>query len=117
MKPSDCRFMPAFLASIVLGFLAALSTQAAVVPDQPAKKSFDVPAGNAPVSLKQFAQQSGLELLYSVKDIEGTKTNAVKGLFTPREALVKMLSGTKLIATPGKVSGAFAVTRAPDPNG
>jgi hypothetical protein len=83
----------------------------------PSKKSFDVPAGDAPVSLKYFAQQAGLELLYSAKEIAGAKTNAVKGMFTAREALTKMLSGTKLIATPGKSRGAVAVTRAHDPNG
>jgi len=81
------------------------------------KKTFDVPAGDAPLSLKQFAQQAGVELLYSAKEIAGTKTNAVKGVLTPHEALTKMLRGTKLIATPGKSRGAVAVTRAPDPNG
>lgn len=81
------------------------------------KKSFDVPAGEASVALKQFAQQAGVELLYSAKEIGGTRTNAIKGVLTPQEALMKMLSGTKLIATPGKDRGAVAVTRAPDPNG
>lgn len=82
-----------------------------------ATRSFDIPAGEAHVALKQFAQQAGLELLYSAREIAGTKTNAVKGVFTPQEALKHMLSGTRLIATPGKNRGAVAVTRAPDPNG
>lgn len=82
-----------------------------------ATRSFDIPAGEAHVALKQFAQQAGLELLYSAREIAGTKTNTVKGVFTPHEALKQMLSGTKLIATPGKNRGAVAVTRAPDPNG
>lgn len=85
--------------------------------DAATKKSFNVPAGDASVSLKQFAQQSGIELLYSPKEIEGARTNAVKGHLTPREALAKMLDGTKLVATPAKTTGAVAVTRAADPNG
>ena len=111
------RRLLALLASIFLGVIALHPAHADGLMDQTAKKSFDVPAGDAPVSLKQFAQQSGLELLYSAKEIAGAKTNAVKGVFTPREALAKMLNGTKLVATPGKTSGALAVTRAPDPNG
>lgn len=97
--------------------LASIVSGATPEAADTAKRSFDVPAAEAPVSLKQFAQQAGLQLLYSAREIAGTKTNAVKGLFTPREALSKMLSGTKLIATPGQTRGAVAVTRAPGPNG
>ncbi len=60
------------------------------------KKSFDVPAGVAPASLKQFAEQAGGHVLYSVDDVTGVKTLAVKGEFTPREALNRMLAGTTL---------------------
>ncbi|MBP8256309.1 MAG: STN domain-containing protein [Opitutaceae bacterium] len=81
------------------------------------KRTFDVPAGDAPIALKQFAQQAGMELLYSAREIAGARTNAVKGELTAHEALEKLLSGTSLIATPGKSRGAVAVTRAPDPNG
>lgn len=105
-------------AFLCIGFGAAFAAQpAAADAGNATKKSFDVPAADAPVSLKQFAQQAGMELLYSAREVAGAKTNAVKGLLTPREALTKMLSGTKLIATPGKNRGAIAVTRAPDPKG
>ncbi len=105
-------------AVLCLGLSAASAGRAASdEAGEATKKSFDVPAAEAPVSLKQFAQQAGMELLYSAKEVAGAKTNAVKGVLTPREALSRMLSGTKLIATPGKNRGAIAVTRAPDPNG
>jgi hypothetical protein len=111
------RILPlAALLFFGLGAATAVFAAAAEAADA-TRKSFNVPAADAPVSLKQFAQQAGLELLYSARDVAGAKTNAVKGLLTPREALTKMLSGTKLIATPGKNRGAIAVTRAPDPNG
>jgi hypothetical protein len=107
-----------FAALLCFGLGAATAARAAGAEAGDAiKKSFDVPAADAPVSLKQFAQQAGLELLYSAREVAGAKTNAVKGLLTPREALTRMLSGTKLVATPGKNRGAIAVTRAPDPNG
>lgn len=83
----------------------------------PSTRSFDIPAAEAQVALKKFAQQSGLELLYSTREIVGITTNAVKGVFTAQEALHHLLDGTKLIATPGRNRGAVAVTRAPDPNG
>jgi hypothetical protein len=85
--------------------------------DATGKRTFDVAAGDAPASFKQFAQQAGVELLYSPKEIAGAKTNAVKGYFTPHDALRKLLEGTKLIITAGKTSGALAVTRATAPNG
>lgn len=102
---------------LCLGFSAgaALRGESPDVGDS-ATRTFDVPAGDAHITLKQFAQQARLELLYSAREIEGTRTNPIKGDFTPREALSKMLNGTKLIATPGRNRGAVAVTRAPDPN-
>ncbi|MBE7538146.1 MAG: hypothetical protein HS122_07015 [Opitutaceae bacterium] len=94
---------------------AALNGESPETGDS-ATRAFDVPAGDAHITLKQFAQQARLELLYSAREIEGTRTNPIKGDFTPREALNRMLNGTKLIATPGRNRGAVAVTRAPDPN-
>lgn len=116
-----CRAPARFIrlaAVVCLGFSVAWGPNAAASETgAAAKRSFDVPAGDAPVSLKQFAQQAGLELLYSAREMEGARTNAVKGVFTPREALARMLTGTKLISTPGRTRGAVAVTRAPGPNG
>ncbi len=81
-----------------------------------AKKPFDIPAGSATATLKQFAQQSGVELLYSTDAIAGAKTNAVVGEFTPLAALTRMLAGSELVLTEGKTNRAIAVTRATDPN-
>lgn len=104
-----CALCFVFSAAVVL-------RSEAIEVEHATKRTFDVPAGDAPVALKQFAQQSGLELLYSTRAIEGAKTNPVKGELTVHEALKRLLSGTNLIATPGKNRGAFAVTRTPDPN-
>jgi outer membrane receptor for ferric coprogen and ferric-rhodotorulic acid len=82
MKLLPHRQAVAVLGLIVISAFALLPLRVvAAVPNDAAKKSFDVPAGDAPHSLKQFAQQSGLELLYSTKEIAGATTNAVKGVF------------------------------------
>jgi len=103
-----------------LGRLAAMAAfaiaacTAAFAADAPAKRSFDVPAGDALVSLKQYANQCGQEIIYP-DTIKGVQTKAVKGSYTSREALDVMLAGTGLVATQAK-SGALAVNRVPDPN-
>ncbi|MCX6954592.1 MAG: TonB-dependent receptor [Verrucomicrobia bacterium] len=81
-----------------------------------ATKPFDIPSADAVVSLKHYAQQSGVELLYSTREVEGAKTNAVKGAFTPLEALGRLLDGTELASSVTKANGAVAITRRPPPN-
>jgi hypothetical protein len=88
--------------------------QLAPAADVPARRNFDVPANDALVSLKQFAEQCGQEIIYP-DTVKGTPTKAVHGSFTSREALDVMLAGTGLVATQAK-SGALAVNPVPDPN-
>src|SRR5688500_15489541 len=59
-------------------------------------KSFDIAAGPAESALKQFAVQSGLEVLFSTEVARGVQTNALKGNFAPDEAVRQMLTGTSL---------------------
>lgn len=79
--------------------------------------NFDVPAGEASATLKQFSEQSGQTVVYLVDVVRGVKTAAVKGHFTPREALDLMIAGTLLIAAQDAGTGALAVRKgAADPN-
>jgi TonB-dependent receptor len=80
-----------------------------------AKNFFHVPAADAVVALKQFVEQSGREILYSPDVVRGTMTNAVKGEFTPKNALDRMFVGTSLTATESK-GGILAVNGANDTN-
>ena len=80
-----------------------------------AKNFFHVPAADAVVALKQFVEQSGREILYSPDVVRGTMTNAVKGEFTPKNALDRMFDGTSLTATESK-GGILAVNGANDTN-
>lgn len=76
-----------------------------------AKKNFNVPADDAARALKQFATQSGEQLLFSPSDVSGVKTLAIKGSLTAREALEKMLEGTTLVVAQDKSTGALAVRK------
>jgi len=75
------------------------------------KRNFDLPAGQAEPSLKQFSEQSGHQLLFPTELVKGVRTNAVKGEFTSREALDRMLANTSLTAGQDMKTGAFAVWR------
>jgi hypothetical protein len=71
--------------------------------------SFEVPAGDALRTLKEFAAQAGREIVFAPGGLDGVKTNAVSGDHTPREALGLMLAGTGLVAKVDPGTGAVAV--------
>ncbi|MDO8544954.1 MAG: STN domain-containing protein [Opitutaceae bacterium] len=85
--------------------------------DSAAKMAFDLPAGDAERSLKQFSARSGLEVLFVSKAAANVGTNAVKGDYTPREAIDRMLAGTKLTAVQQEKNGAIRIVSAANANG
>ncbi len=72
-------------------------------------RRFDVPAGEAGQTLKQFAQQAGREIVFAPATVKGVATKAVQGEYKPADALNAMLADTGLVATQDAKSGAFAV--------
>lgn len=94
--------------------LAAVALCSRAVAAEPALRPFDIPAGDAIATLKQFAVQSEARLLYSVEAVKGVKTNAIKGDLTPREALNRLTSGSVLQVTENTADGALALTRGSD---
>lgn len=103
--PTLCR------ATLAAGVFVAIS----LVPIQAAdatKKSFNIRAGEAPHTLKQFAEQAGGDrLLYSVDAVKGVQTRPLEGKFTPREALERMLRGSGLTVTEDAQTGALTIYR------
>ena len=91
------------LAAIALGASAAFAADA--------RRAFNVPAGDAAQTLKQFAAQAGREIVFSTETVAAVRTRAVQGELTPREALDLMLADTGLVAAQEQRSGAFAVRR------
>lgn len=81
------------------------------------QKSFAIPAGVAERSLKQFAAQSGVELVYPAEIVRGVRTPEVAGTMKPAEAVSRLLRGTILASTQDEKTGAFSISRRPDPNG
>lgn len=74
---------------LALGLTGWLAAQA-----MPSGVTFDIRAGTASSSLKEFASQAHLQLLFDYKALEKLKTPSVKGQLTPAEALKEMLEGS-----------------------
>lgn len=100
------------LCAVVVVWLAVQAAPAA----EPVRKEFDLPADVAARSLKQFARQSGVQVLISADLGRETRTRSVKGLFTPREALDRMLAETGLTVKEDTKNGTMAVLPSPRPN-
>ncbi|MGH7957883.1 MAG: carboxypeptidase-like regulatory domain-containing protein, partial [Opitutaceae bacterium] len=90
--------------------LAALPAVARAASE---KKRFDISAGLANETLKQFSAQTGADerLLYSADSVDGVKTKAVKGEMKPREALDRMLVDTVLTVVEDARTRTLMVTR------
>jgi outer membrane receptor protein involved in Fe transport len=102
-------FFPNGSRALQLGaaFLCLVTVLAAAEPT----RRFDVPAGDAAVTLKQAARQGGLEIVFPATHVRGVKTAAVKGNLTPQAALNRMLAGTELVLVQDAKSGALSVSR------
>lgn len=116
-----CRARAALCRWVCL--LAAVAAVAGLRPagfardDSAMKLAFDLPADDAERSLKRFSARSGLEVLFVSEAATNVRTNAVKGDFTPREAIDRMLAGTKLAAKQAEKDGAMTIVSAAGANG
>ena len=106
--PTRCGFLRPIVRALVLSAFALVAAFAA----DDTKRTYDLPAGDAPVTLRRFSEISGRETLFAAESVRGVKTNAVKGEFTPREAIERMLLRTELTAEADARTGALAVKRA-----
>lgn len=98
-----------------LGLLFLFVFPLAAWAAEPAQMRYvDVPASDAVAALQRLAEQAGIEILFPQENVRGVRTNALKGQFTPRDALERLIAGTPLVATSTR-GGAFAVKRMPDP--
>ena len=103
-------YVPAPLA--VAALCSAVVAGAATTVTAPAeKRAFNLPRGDAAVTLKQFAAAAGTPIVYLVDRVRGATTNAVTGEFTPRDALDRMLAGSALEAAQDAATGALVVSR------
>jgi hypothetical protein len=73
--------------------------------------SLNIPAGFATNTLKEFARQAEVEIIFDAQSVYGVQTNAVNGNHDPQSALRIMLKDTPLRVDFDGESGAYAVIR------
>jgi outer membrane receptor protein involved in Fe transport len=73
-------------------------------------RNIDIPAQDLKSALDAYIGQAGVQLVYKADDVTGLKSQAVRGAFTPEQALERLLEGTNVSAQRGP-SGAFVVVR------
>ena len=78
-----------------------------------ADAAFELAAGDAAETLKQFATQAQREILFPVDSVAGIRTHAVRGKLAPRDALDRMIEQTELTYIEDTKTGAFVIKRAP----
>lgn len=72
---------------------------------------FSIPSGRAAHSLKLFAKQANVEIVFDTPTADVVVTNAVEGKMTPQSALAIMLENTSLKFEEDPETGAYAVTK------
>ncbi|MGE5501811.1 MAG: TonB-dependent receptor plug domain-containing protein, partial [Ignavibacteriales bacterium] len=90
---------------------AVISTAAAA---QTGPVNFDIASGDLGQALGAYAKQSGVELFYQSRIVQGRSTQGLHGSFAPREGLDQLLKGTGLVLALDQ-SGAMVVREASDP--
>ena len=76
-------------------------------------RQFELESGPAEAALNEFAVQTGLQVLFPTELTTGVETNTVRGHYSVREALNRMLSDTGLSAKYNENTGVIEIARAP----
>lgn len=97
---------PRFRAAAIAVSVAVLTLVASAGA---ARKTYDLPSGDAAATLKAFTAQSGEQIVYPAESVRGIRTQAVQGPFEARAALEQMLAGTGLVVVQDAKSGALGV--------
>lgn len=89
------------VALIRLGLLVICSSLSVAHADnidpKAAKTHFHIESAAGAAALNEFSRQAQLQLLFDSKILNGVRTRAIDGSYTPVEALEKMLEGTGMI--------------------
>lgn len=88
-------------AKHLLSTAAALSAIISAAPtaaqaSQTSIVAFHISAQSVQSAMTQFAQQSGVQILFPYDHVQGLRTKAIKGRMTPAEAINRMIAGTGL---------------------
>lgn len=90
-KPEVAVLAATFLALVCVA-------RAAEAPPSPASQplTFDIPAQPLPNALHAYGRKLGVQVLYDSRSASGRQSVTVQGLFTPDEALRRLLGNTDL---------------------
>lgn len=80
---------------LLLGGGAVWPEVASAQPDANSQ-TYAIPAGDLNSALRQFSQQSRVQLIYPTEIADGKKSAGLSGSYTPAEALRRLLSGSGL---------------------
>ncbi|MBI4625935.1 MAG: TonB-dependent receptor [Verrucomicrobia bacterium] len=105
---------PSCLAVAAL-FSDGMVTPALAATTDTERKNYDLDGGDAAGTLKRIAGESGKQIVFLVDVVRGVKTNPVKGEFTARQALHRMVANTGLAVVEDKKTGALMINRAARP--
>lgn len=98
------------LQTLLCGMLLILLACGVASCHRPEKRSFNISAGLAAQTLKEFARQADAEIVYKSPGVGAVRTQAVTGTMPPVNALEVMLAGTTLVFERELETGAYAVT-------
>lgn len=82
------RYSMLYGTAIVAGFTSA--------PVHAQARSFDIPAQAAVKAIPELARQGQIQVVASARDLAGIRTPAIKGKMDTREALRRLIAGTRL---------------------
>ncbi|MBK1875626.1 STN domain-containing protein [Pelagicoccus mobilis] len=72
---------------------------------------FDIQPGKASKTLKEFARQAELSIVFDSRSVREVETNSVSGALSAKQALALLLEGTTLVFEQDEETNAFAVLR------
>lgn len=111
----SCRLRPLARAAHPL-FAMSLLLCAPVWADEPARRSYQVPATSLGAALTQFADQAGVSLSLDPALVNGRQSNGLSGSYSVDEGFTQLLRGSGLQLLPVG-EGAFTLMPAPQASG
>ncbi|MFY1030225.1 TonB-dependent siderophore receptor [Pseudomonas asiatica] len=111
----SCRLRPLARAAHPL-FAMSLLLCAPAWADEPARRSYQVPAASLGAALTQFADQAGVSLSLDPALVNGRQSNGLSGSYSVDEGFTQLLRGSGLQLLPVG-EGAFTLMPARQANG
>lgn len=92
IKSKTRLYLASALAAVSISLLSSVATAQAVSADR--QIAYAIPAQSLAGALRQFAETSGLQLVYDAKITEGKTSPGVSGTMDARGALAQLLAGS-----------------------